>query len=48
VPGLENGWVAAGFYSTGLLMAPIVGRLLADAISDGAGLPPAFGLSRFE
>lgn len=33
VPGTSNAWMAAGFYSTGLLMAPIVGTLLADWIS---------------
>lgn len=33
VPGTSNAWMAAGFYSTGLLMAPIVGTLLAGWIS---------------
>ena len=32
VPGLSNAWFAAGFYSTGLLMAPAVGSLLAEWI----------------
>jgi glycine/D-amino acid oxidase-like deaminating enzyme len=48
VPGLTNAWMAAGFYSTGLLMAPIVGRLLAEWISGrrpDALIP--FGLDRF-
>ncbi len=47
VPGASNAWMAAGFYSTGLLMAPIVGKLLADWI--GGARPEAlasFGIDR--
>lgn len=47
VPGLSNAWMAAGLFSTGILMAPIVGRLIATWI---AGERPteieAFGLDR--
>ena len=38
IPGLDNAWVAAGFYSTGLLMAPVAGRLIASWV---AGERPA-------
>ncbi len=41
----EHAWVAAGMYSTGILMAPVVGELLADAIASGAELPVAFRLA---
>jgi sarcosine oxidase subunit beta len=49
VPGHDGLWVAAGFSGHGFMMAPAVGRSLADAI---AGDPPndylrAFSLDRF-
>jgi glycine oxidase len=34
-----NVWTAAGFYSTGILMAPVVGEAIASAIAEGAELP---------
>ncbi len=49
VPGLSNAWFAAGLYSTGILMAPVVGRLLADWITGSrpeALIPFAIGRSR--
>lgn len=44
-PGLSNAWVASGFYSTGILMAPVAGRLLSEWISSGRpeGLGPFSG-----
>ena len=34
--GVRNGiWVAAGFSGHGFLMAPAVGRILAEAVLDG-------------
>jgi glycine/D-amino acid oxidase-like deaminating enzyme len=36
----ENAWFAAGLYSTGVLMAPMIGQTMAQAISDG--LDPEF------
>lgn len=47
VPGLTNAWMAAGLYSTGILMAPAIGRLVAAWIAGDR--PPAaadFGLAR--
>jgi glycine/D-amino acid oxidase-like deaminating enzyme len=35
----ENVWCAAGLYSTGILMAPVIGDALARAIVQGADLP---------
>jgi glycine/D-amino acid oxidase-like deaminating enzyme len=37
----DNGWCAAGFYSTGILMAPVVGDVIARAIA-GEDLPALF------
>lgn len=48
VPGLRNAWVAAGLYSTGILMAPIIGRIVAESVAtDAAPAPGAFRLARF-
>ncbi len=33
VPGLSNAWFAAGLYSTGILMAPVIGQLVSSWIS---------------
>lgn len=47
VPGSRNAWFAGGLYSTGILMAPIIGRSLSEAITKGArGAVEAFGLAR--
>jgi glycine/D-amino acid oxidase-like deaminating enzyme len=48
LPNATNVWVVGGLYSTGLLMAPAVGELVADWITTGRA-PAAeqdFGLSR--
>lgn len=45
VPGLSNAWMVAGLFSTGILMAPIIGLSVARWI--GGGPPVAgFGLDR--
>lgn len=36
VPGAEQLWVAAGFSGHGFMLAPAVGRILADAVAGGA------------
>jgi len=49
VPGLDDAWVTAGHYRTGVLMAPATGDALASWIATGArpsGVE-AFGLERF-
>lgn len=48
VPGLTNAWVTSGHYRTGILMAPVTGKLLATWISDGATPPEAapLGIAR--
>lgn len=35
VPGLANAWFAAGLYSTGILMAPVIGRAASRWVSGG-------------
>jgi glycine/D-amino acid oxidase-like deaminating enzyme len=48
VPGLDNAWVAAGFYRSGIVMAAATGTALADWIATGtrpAGIA-AFGAAR--
>ena len=48
VPGLRNAWFASGLYSTGILMAPVIGELVARWIATGR--PDAvgsFGSARF-
>lgn len=39
-------YIASGFYSTGILMAPVAGELIANAL-EGAPLPGAFAARRF-
>lgn len=49
VPGCDGLWIAAGLNGRGLMLAPAVGRLLAEAVETGT-LPeplPAFALERF-
>lgn len=41
VSGLTNAWVASGHCRTGILMAPVNGKLLATWITDGAAPPLA-------
>jgi glycine/D-amino acid oxidase-like deaminating enzyme len=38
LPGQENAWVATGHYRNGILLSPITGQLMAEAIL--AGKPP--------
>jgi glycine/D-amino acid oxidase-like deaminating enzyme len=49
-PGIENAWVSAGHFRTGLLVGPAGGQALAEWV--GTGKQPesvsAFGLDRFE
>jgi glycine/D-amino acid oxidase-like deaminating enzyme len=48
LPGASNAYVAAGMFSTGVLMAPAVGGLIAQWITEGhppAGVAP-FALAR--
>jgi sarcosine oxidase subunit beta len=49
IPGWEGLWLAAGFSGHGFMLAPAVGRRLADAIAgaDGA-LPRDFAYERFD
>lgn len=35
VPGTDNLFVAAGHYRTGIILAPITGRIVADLITEG-------------
>jgi glycine oxidase len=49
VPGVEGMWVAAGHHRNGVLLSPVTGELVADAV-EGKGLPPdaaAFSPTRF-
>jgi sarcosine oxidase, subunit beta len=43
VPGMDGLWVAAGFSGHGFMLAPAVGRILAEAIA-GAGHDEALGI----
>lgn len=50
VSGMDNAWVAAGHYGTGLLLAPATGQAVASWIADGVrpeGIV-SMGLSRFK
>ncbi len=42
----DGSFIVTGFYSTGILMAPVAGELVADAL-EGAELPAAFSAKRF-
>jgi sarcosine oxidase, subunit beta len=50
VPGHDGLWVAAGFSGHGFMMAPAVGRIVADALVDARHDPAlaSFSLGRFE
>jgi glycine/D-amino acid oxidase-like deaminating enzyme len=39
LPGYDNAWVAAGHYRNGILLAPITGKLMAEAILSGKAPP---------
>ena len=47
-PGALPGvYLALGLYRNGVLLAPAVGELMADAILSGTALPADFGAARF-
>ena len=50
VAGHENLWIAAGFSGHGFMIAPAVGRIVAEALLDAGSDPAldAFALDRFE
>jgi glycine oxidase len=49
LPGWRNAWVSSGHFRNGILLAPISGQLLADAIVTGKGdaLPQGLSPGRF-
>jgi glycine oxidase len=49
LPGWGNAWVSGGHFRTGILLSPVSGRLLAQAISSGSedGLPEELAAGRF-
>jgi sarcosine oxidase subunit beta len=49
VPGAGGVWIAAGFSGHGFMLAPALGRLLAEAVASGHAepLPGAFEVERF-
>lgn len=47
VPGWDNVFVATGHGRNGILLAPVTGALMADAILKGTPLPAAFDPARF-
>ena len=46
LPGLEGVWVAAGFSGHGFMIAPAVGRMLAEAIAEGRSRSGTRGVLR--
>jgi len=46
-PGWDNVQVATGHGRNGILMAPLTGALMADALLHNASLPTAFDPARF-
>ena len=44
LPSCEAVWVAAGLFKTGVLQAPAVARILADALVDGVPIDTRFGM----
>jgi glycine oxidase len=49
LPGWTNAWVSSGHFRTGILLAPVSGRLMANAIASGRedGLPRQLTPGRF-
>jgi glycine oxidase len=49
LPGWRNAWVSSGHFRTGILLSPVSGRLMAQAIVSGRedGLPPELSPKRF-
>jgi len=48
VPEWDGLWVAAGFSGHGFMLAPAVGRQVADAIAGESALPSDFAYARFD
>lgn len=48
LPGTDNAWVVSGLFKTGVLMAPVIGELVAEWIGSGSqpAATEAFALSR--
>jgi glycine oxidase len=46
-PGMESVWLATGHARNGILLAPLTATLVADALLEGAALPPACLPERF-
>jgi glycine/D-amino acid oxidase-like deaminating enzyme len=44
LPGLRNAWLTSGHYTTGILMAPVSGQLLADWVASGVRPARAAGM----
>jgi glycine/D-amino acid oxidase-like deaminating enzyme len=44
---VDGVWVASGHYRNGVLLAPITGQWIADAMLEGKALPAAFAPGRF-
>ncbi|MBF6599975.1 MAG: glycine oxidase ThiO [Dehalococcoidia bacterium] len=49
LPGYENAYAATGHYRNGILLGPLSGRLVAEAMTSGdwSAIPAAFGPARF-
>ncbi len=48
LPGHERTWLATGHHRNGILLAPLTGLLLAEAILEGAALPAACDPGRLQ
>lgn len=48
VPEWNGLWIAAGFSGHGFMLAPAVGRRVADAINEKSALPSDFAYARFD
>jgi glycine oxidase len=49
VPGLDNAWLTSGHYKTGIMLAAVTGKALAEWLSSGSAAPELapFSLERF-
>ncbi len=47
IPGFENAYLAGGHGRNGILLTPITGQIMADAILNGTAPPTAFDPARF-
>ena len=47
LPGFEGVWLATGHYRNGILLAPLTGRLMAEAVLHGGALPGGCAPDRF-